>query len=353
MEQYDVILEHLLEDFERQAGCLVDDASDTAIKFKVIASEFKLLFDKLDYYSRQIFPNTADGAFLEKHGAIRGITKKLATPAKGKAIFSCKTAPTADLPIPAGTLCTSSKGSGLMFQTTADAVVKKNTTYAVIEVVAVDAGSHTNLAPHYLDILVSPIIGITSVDNTEKLAGGADAENDDMFRQRVIESFNKISNGANLGYYEQFAKSRGEVWYAKAAYVSGTPNRIDLYVENFTRTISDSVISSLQQEIQSARELGIQLEVKRPTIKPIHAQVVLRVDNLANKYPYANAADDLIHNVTLGLSIGQRWSPSFVASKVLTLPGITDVTFTAPAAPVEVAAGEICMINSLNISVTA
>lgn len=348
---YDGFLSQLRGGFEREAKCLVDDASDTGIKFKLLASELARLEELLAYYKLQIFPDTAEGEFLLKHGELHGIIPKEAAPAKGNVTFTCKTAVTENLTIPAGTLCASSKGEGLLFRTTEDRVIEQGKTYATVPVEATESGADTNLAPHLLDILVTPIPGVSQVDNSQRLDGGADAESEESLRKRVVESYSKVSNGANLAYYEQFARSIPGVQFAKAVYTTGTTSQVLLYVENLTRTLAPAVVSQVQQQAESVRETGVRVIARRPTAKRIKPTLSIKVDNLANQHAYGLDVEAELEKATQELGIGERWSPSKIAARLLTVPGVLDVTFTSPAAPVEVGAGEIPVLNGIELSV--
>ncbi|MEG0693417.1 MAG: baseplate J/gp47 family protein [Oscillospiraceae bacterium] len=351
MTDFELILENTLGNFESQAKCLVEDDSDTAIKFKVIASEILHLYEKLAFCNKQMFPNTADGEYLEKHGGIRGIYKKRASKSTGKVIFKCKSAVTSTILIPKGTLCTSSKGSGLMFETVTDVTIKKDATYALADVQSTVAGSHTNIAPYHIDVLVTAIAGVSSIENTEKTSGGADDEPDDMFRERVIEAFNKISNGANLGYYEQFAKSKPNIWHSKAMFTPNKSNEVELYVENRTHTLSDGVITDLQTEIETVRTLGMKVTVKHPVKKPIAINVTAKVVNMANELTYRTAIFDVLEDTISLLKIGQRYSPAKVAQKLLELDGITDISITNPTQPVPIAYNQIAELGQVVITI--
>lgn len=349
MTQYEIILEYLLGEFEREASCLVNPASDTAIKFKVVASEFARLFELLDFVRRQIFPDTAEGEYLDRHGAVRGIIRKAATPASGRVVFHAKEAAAEKILIPAGTLVASSQNN-LIFRTTDDAAIEKGASYALAMVEATENGPQTNLAPRLLDLVVTPIAGISSVENTEKLSGGADEESEECYRRRVLESYNQISNGANLHYYEQFAKSKSGVWFARADFVEGSPNQIRLFVENATRTISDALIAELQEEMEAARELNVQLTVQRPTPKPIDVSLTLYCDNTANSSSLILAAGQALTDSIQALSVGERFSQVSIGRDLLALSGVLDVVFTSPTSPVTVAGNEIAVPGSLHIT---
>ncbi len=351
MTRYEIILAQLMGNFERKAGCVVDDASDMAIKLKVIAGELSALYDRLDFYENQIYPNTAEGEYLKRHGDARGIHRKTASKSTGAVEFICKTPAEHDILIPIGTLLTSSKSNGVMFQTTNELTIKQGATKGGTFIESVDCGSHTSIAPNFIDILVTPIAGITSIRNPDKIGGGSDEESDQLYRQRIIESYSKISNGANLNYYEQFAKSKGDIWYAKAIFTPGVSNQIQLYVENYTRSISDSTISALQSEIEKVRELGIKVIVSRPVKKRIDVKLNVKVDNLADENSYYIQITELVNEQVQNFNIGQRFSPAIITSNILKIDGVNDVEIITPTSPINLQPNEICQLASALITI--
>lgn len=350
--RYDYILSSMMDFFEQNAECIIDDASDVAIKFKVIAGELAKIYDKLEFYEKQIYPNTAEGEYLKRHGEAKGIFRKSSARASGEVTFRCKDIATSDIIIPVGTLCTSSKANNAMYRTTKELVIEEGSEYGFAPIESVEAGANTDIAPFYIDILVTPISGIASVSNSKKVSGGADEEADGLYRQRVIDSYSKISNGANLNYYEQFAKSKGDIWYAKAIFLPGTSTQIELYVENFTRTISDDAIALLQNEIEKVRELGIKVAVKRPVKKKIDLNVNVKIDNMANEMAYYLKIDKALEDQFLRFAIGQSFSPAILSSAVLPVSGVLDVNVT-PSSTVVLLPNEICERGVLTLNLTS
>lgn len=345
------IAEMLIDEYEKRAKCVVKEGTDIYIRLNVMASALTDIYEKIDFYDRQIYPNTAQGEYLIKHGQVKGITKKQSTKAKGYVVFLTKEPAENDILISKGTLCTSSKSPNALYQTISEAKILKGSNYVSVEVESVKSGSDTNIAPEYVDILVSPISGVSSIKNPYKISGGADEEPDELFRQRVIESYSKITNGANLNYYEQWAKSKADVWHAKAIYDSKQSNHVIIYVENATRTISDSTISMLQEEVETKRELGMKVTILKPEQKLIDVAVVIYIDNLKNQNIYKTETEETIISYFQSLSVGQRFSTSGLASKILQSEGINDIVFVNPKDQIEILENQIPCFKTLNIEV--
>lgn len=348
MNQYEEIYGNLKKEYETQTGSRVEDASDTGIKLKVLSEEFARVYEEAAYSQRQIFPDSAQGEYLARHGEMRGVYKKEAARAHGEMTFKSVPSAPFDITIPIGTLCGTKEG--VLYRTVEEGLLKAGVTNIYLDAEAVEAGEAGNTAGRTVTVLVTPIAGITSVRNDYSLAGGSDGETQERFRERVIESYSRISNGANLNYYEQYAKGMPAVWSAKARFVAGTPNQIELFVENDSRTLSTSAVAQVQAAIDKARELGIQVTVKKPQKKAVYVEAVIQVDNMANRSVHALAAEAAIREAMREMEIGQRWSPAAVGSRVLALPGIKDVTFTQPSGTLALAEDEICTVGSITIT---
>lgn len=353
MSLYEASLNQMLRSFETKGKCVVESGSDISIKFMVIAEEIAALHDRLAFYERQIFPHTADGEYLIKHGEAKGIFKKTSSKSTGTVTFKSKAPATSAIIIPAGTLLTSSKVPDATYQTTSEAVLAAKALSVIVPVESIKSGKETVIASGFVDILITPISGISEVINITKISGGSDSEPDELYKNRVIESYSKISNGANLNYYEQLAKTIDDVWYAKAIYKSSPINQIDIYVENYTRTISDSLIAEVQAKITSSREIGMNVTVIRPTKKEIHPQLTIKVDNLANAPQYIMKADQAVAEYISTLSIGEDVSQAKIGARVLSISGILDVIVTSPTASIAIADSEIAEASMAIITVTS
>lgn len=50
-------------------------------------------------------------------------------------------------------------------------------------------------------------VGVTACSNPEAFSGGSDPEEDESLRARILESYQRLPNGANAAYYQQVAMS--------------------------------------------------------------------------------------------------------------------------------------------------
>ncbi|NIJ07247.1 putative phage protein gp47/JayE [Sphingomonas vulcanisoli] len=172
--------------------------SNLGIMGNVQAAGLNGLYGYLDWIALQSTPFTATDEYLEAWAALKGITRKPASPSKGSATFSGTNGAT----IPAGTLVT--RADGVAFTTLADATVSLGIATAMLT--AVDAGANGNGS---VGAAVTLGIGIASISSTGQtgtaFTGGADVEADDSLRSRMLRRYASPPQGGALSDYEGWA----------------------------------------------------------------------------------------------------------------------------------------------------
>lgn len=139
---------------------------------RVIAGVSHTLHGHIAFVLRQIFSSTAEGAYLERRASEYGIYRKQATPAVGTVTF------TGTGVVPEGTQIQTEDGA--VYVTTADS------SGGTAPIRAAVAGKTGNADAGIELTLVSPIAGIQSVCVSSELTGGADAEDDEALRERLL-----------------------------------------------------------------------------------------------------------------------------------------------------------------------
>ena len=139
---------------------------------RVIAGVSHTLHGHIAFVLRQIFSSTAEGAYLERRASEYGIYRKQATPAVGTVTF------TGTGVVPEGTQIQTEDGA--VYVTTAESSDGSAPIRAAV------AGKTGNADAGIELTLVSPIAGIQSVCFASELTGGADAEDDEALRERLL-----------------------------------------------------------------------------------------------------------------------------------------------------------------------
>ena len=84
MDNYNDILERMIQKYTELSGNEISDESDIMIRLKVLAGEIYSQKINEDFLLKQMFPTTATGRYLDMHAAERGLTRKSAKKTKGK-----------------------------------------------------------------------------------------------------------------------------------------------------------------------------------------------------------------------------------------------------------------------------
>ena len=88
-KDYDTLLQEILSDFQGQIdGANTTELSDIYVKAAALASVTSGLYKYLHWLEKQIFPDSADEAELERHCGVRVMKKKQATGSIGAVMLT-------------------------------------------------------------------------------------------------------------------------------------------------------------------------------------------------------------------------------------------------------------------------
>ena len=104
MKEVDELYGKMLAVFEEKTGFTMDDTADLAVRLYAAAAQIQTLYAYSDWAINQSFPQTATGEYLDYHAALRGITRKAGTKARGSLRFKLDAAREDDLTIKCGTV---------------------------------------------------------------------------------------------------------------------------------------------------------------------------------------------------------------------------------------------------------
>ncbi|MBS7175578.1 baseplate J/gp47 family protein [Massiliimalia timonensis] len=347
---YQLIYNNLKQTFEEESGYPVHDDSDLGIRMQVIAGELFHLSEQISFCEKQMFPQTATGEYLERHGVSRDLYKKKATAATGILRFSRSSAAAQDIVIPAGTLCTSSSSGGVMYATTEDGVISKGATFADIPAAASEKGGEGNILKGKIDTLVGTVAGVSSVTNPNNFSGGMEEESDQSFRKRLLDSYINPSNGANAKFYQEFALRYERVMSAKTEYQS-SGNVLNLYVSDYFRMTDDDLIQQIQDDLKAEKELNVNVQVKAAIPVKQDIEVTVYAKNSQNTGMKQSQVISYLRQKTYELGVGEAFNPYSIAHDIAEqVDGILSISFVQPSGLVKVSAGQI--ISPGNMSVT-
>ncbi|SOE85698.1 Uncharacterized phage protein gp47/JayE [Burkholderia sp. YR290] len=186
---------------------------------KVQAAMCNLQFGYLDWISRQAVPFTAEDEYLEGWAALKDVYRKAATQAQLTAQFPGTTGKV----LSAGTAVT--RGDGVTYTTSTTGTVdgSGNVSVTIIADVAGSAGNADAGTSVSLSIAVDGIQQGGAITGT--VESGADIEDNDDLRTRMLDAYQSTPQGGDVEDYVQWALAVAGVtraWCAPNGFGAGT-----------------------------------------------------------------------------------------------------------------------------------
>lgn len=240
----------------------------------VDAGIYHQLLGDLDFLSKQVFPDTAEGDYLRAHWSHR-VTPLYAVSASGEAVAT-------GLPgksVPGGSIFKSPAGE--RYYTTAAYRTGEAGT-ALITVTAGDTGLKTNLAPGEELSFASAVpagINAKAIVAGKGISGGADAETDEAYLTRVLLHLRNPVRYGKSGDFAAWARdATPEVSAAWEFKDFGPDHSLLVQVINGSQATGVFPVSSLKMVSDYIAEIAppVVFTVQSPEIISLHPVVTLR-----------------------------------------------------------------------------
>lgn len=220
---------------------------------------------------RQIFPDTADSAYLERHAALRGIRRRNPTAASGEARLS-------GLPGSKAAEGLQIVAAGRFYRTVSAAQIGKNG-QAEIKIAAVEAGAAGNLANTAAELAAAPA-GIAS-ECTVSAAGGTDAESDASLLERLLERLRRPPAGGNRYDYKNWALNVDGVTAAYVYPLRRGLGTVDVAVTSAGGVPGDDIVRRVQAYIDDMRPVTAKnFAVVKPSVTAVDVSVQVKTDGI-------------------------------------------------------------------------
>lgn len=305
------------------------------------------LYGYLDWIAKQILPDKADDEILERHASIWLPAGRV--PA-AYAVGQITVTGTDGAVVPIDSIY--KRSDGARYATEAEAIITGGT--ATITIVAVEAGQVGNGAANIALTLDSPIAGINAAATVTAgaLTGGADIEEDDSLRIRLLERIQQPPQGGARHDYIGWAKEVPGVtraWCYPGELGDGTVT-VRFVRDDDTSLIPDvNEVAAVQAYIDELRPVAADLYVVAPIAAPIAFEIELTPATASVKAAVEAGLRDLLLREAVpegGLGEGtillshQREAISLAA-------GETDHLLVAPTADVVLTTGQMATFGSI------
>ena len=326
---FEAIRAAILRDIRNVLPDAATDAdSDFYIRATATASAIDGLYHHQLWMARQVLPDTADPEYLERHAALRGITRKPAVAASGS--VAATGAP--GTVIPAGEAVRHA-ATGLTFLTAEQAVIGAQGS-ALIAVLAAQPG----VTPIYRD---EPVLWVQAPDGVTSqalltLSGGQAAESDAELLARLLDYMRHPPGGGNASDYRQWALAVPGITRAWTF-----PNRrglgtVDVAVLGPDGFAAPAAIAAAQTVVDAKRPAAcLDAWVCSPTPVAVNVTVAVRLD--PTQTTLAICAAQLQDNLATALADmppGATVYRSRLEAIASSLPGVVDRVVRVPQANV-------------------
>ena len=329
MRATETIYREMLAAYAKRRGGQLQEDCDLSVRLWAAAAQIQALEAQAEWVLGQSFPQTAAGVYLDRHGAMRGIVRQAPSRATGQLTFRLSNAQTGAVSVEIGTVCMT-EGT-VRFRTTEPGTIPAGK-ISVTVAAAVEAGSSGNVGAGTVHVLTACPVAVTAVTNEKAFTGGLSEETDEELRQRILDSFQRLPNGANAAWYELTACRHEGVAAAKAVGKARGAGTVDVYVSAPDGIPSEKLLTELQTVFQKSREIAVNVQVKAPTAATVN---VAGAGKTAEGTDFANVKTaveaDLAEQFN-GKLLGRGVKLAELNSRIYALPGVENCHITAPSA---------------------
>lgn len=346
MKTMDEIYQEMARTYVQRTGMELGSC-DTAVRLYALAAQVYALYVQGDWVARQAFPQTAEGEYLDRHAALRGLERKTGTHAKGVVRFENSTAAAQDRTIPAGTVCMT---AGLVrFETVEQAVLPAGALSVDVAVRAVEPGTAGNVSAETITAMAVAPLGVSSCRNPEACFGGEDVEEDEALRERVLATFKRLPNGANAAYYQQQALSFDQVAQAAVVPRPRGVGTVDVVVSTPAGLPDQALLEEMTAYFEQRREIAVDVQVRAPETVTVDVAVQVAAGENADPAQVKQTVEEALKGWFTGHRLGEKVLRVRLGDLVYQCQGVENYVISAPAADVAVEADQLPVLGTLTV----
>lgn len=315
-----------------------NEGSEVRNLLESIAVDSYIILENKNELSTIGFIETADGEWLDKHGANPAIAlaRDTGMEATGTVTFAVETPVTTDTVIPEETIIVNS-ATGLEYATIADAILGAGETAVEVSIECLTTGEDGNCGIGEIDTIDDIIADIPAltVTNENPITGGTDYEEDEEYRQRLLD-YKKRDSFGSIPYYISLADNIDGVHDIA---LDGNPNDICTVIVNGTaKPTPVSVLSDVLEVYTDTNNkvMGHTFDVSAPDYIPINVNVTLGVTATVDETTVGTLITEMVNGGQSlgveyefeGLTMGYDLTSEMITSNLVLLGGINTATVT-------------------------
>ena len=347
MKTTDEIYQEMKALFCEKSGASLREGGDMALRLYTAAAQLYTLWAQADFLEKQAFPQTAAGEYLDRHAQSRGLTRTPAATAAGTLTFSRKEAAQTATEIPKGCVCATL--GGVQFATTETGWILSGETAADVPAAALREGAAGNAAAGSVVQMLQPPAGVVGCTNESAFSGGRDEESDESLRSRLLNSYRKLPNGANAAYYETQVLDIPGVAAVEVTPKARGLGTVDIVVAGTDGVPDGSLLQTVQDTLDSQREICVDIQVKAPSTQAVDVTVYLQVQEGYDLSEVSARVSTALNGYFSGTLLGAGVLRARLGNLVYNVPGVANYNLVKPAADVTPAAGVLPVAGTLTV----
>ena len=341
-----------------------NEGSEIRNLLEAIAVDMYILMQQVNEAGNIAFIHTAEGFWLDKHGAnpFINLPRIEGTEASGVVTFSMPEAVETDTTIPGGTVLVSSS-TGLDFLTTLDCTISVGSTSANVNCICATRGFDGNVPADDITIILDKTLpnGLT-VTNSSDFTGGVDTEDDDDYRKRLLAHIRSDDFGS-IGYYTKLLTDIEGVHDVTLVDATGYTKKA--LINGYSKPVSDTILLRALNYLTDTEKitLGHHFTVDKPTYIDLDLTVNLDVteeypeeelENILETFINGGSSDYILEFE--GYNIGQSVTPSELVEMLQLLDQVVSVTVLTgdgdPFTGLTIGSGEVVTVGTVSWSQT-
>ena len=308
-----------------QAGQNIDtrEGAYTDILISAAAWRDYVTWQMLSVALAAAVPGVDSGPYLDNFGGQFGINRTPAATAHVTVAFTGQDGAV----VPAGTVVLTA--DGLRFSTDLAATISSGS--ATASATAEGPGEAYNVEPETVTRFLYTGPGVTGVTNPAAGEGGADAESDASYYERIHTrlSSSAASGSGTPAYYEQIARTVPGVGQAKCISTWDGPGTAKIVVASADKQPLDgSVVTQVQQALDAGRVIGAELTAASATALTITVTAVCNLDAGVLGTTVAAELEGMLEEMFVGMEFGTDEPVRYnqIALRLLSCQGVVDYT---------------------------
>lgn len=352
-EIHERMLKQAPSNFDVSEGSLFWDATAPTAMEKAKILEFTL-----PLLIMHMFPQFAEGTFLDYHGEREGITRHAATYSSGYITVEGAE----NTFIPAGTTITTEEVDGVTieYRTTQDATIG-GSGVVDIQIESLEPGVSGNVPAGAIKNLLEPISGVQSISNLQETKGGYNQEEDDDFRERILQTSRSRSFTGNKEDYIRWAKEVPGVGEVLVVPEWDGPGTVKVLIASRTGSVAPpELIAQVQNHIApdgrsggGQAPIGALVTVTGIAGRAINLSFSIYLEDSFNLDTVLEAIEMSLSVYFNGLEQGGLVRYTKVGAIITTTPGVidhTDLLLNGGTSNIQLAPDEVAVVGEVTVT---